>query len=403
MFNVTVIKIKNIFKYLLTFIIIISIIYMFNRYFYNKKELFNINIGKNIESILNKYSTELININLPNINYILSSNDEQAIKFNPMSEEDDSALYEDSFMNYLLKLQLGVIDFKSVNLANNNEQIDNIDINNEKQEDNTQDIANNENIEFASSDLETQIATKNPISENYNKQYLNVKIKNETNYELTEEILNHNNLELNKSNVIIFHTHTCESYTSSDKYSYTPTGNYRTTDLNYSVAKVGEELKRYLDAYGFNTLHDKTYHDYPAYSGSYSRSLKTVEKLLGQMNSDIIIDLHRDAIGSNSNYDPTVKIGEEFAAQLMFVIGSNGGGLNHSNWQSNLKFAVKVQEKANELYPGLFKPIIFRNSRYNQHLGKAACIIEVGATGNTLEQCITSMKYLSDVFNKVLE
>ena len=41
-----------------------------------------------------------------------------------------------------------------------------------------------------------------------------------------------------------------------------------------------------------------------------------------------------------------------------------------------------MQEKANELYPGLFKPIILRNSRYNQHLAKAACIIEVGATGN---------------------
>ena len=34
----------------------------------------------------------------------------------------------------------------------------------------------------------------------------------------------------------------------------------------------------------------------------------------------------------------------------------------HKNWQENLKFAVKVQEKANELYPGLFKPIILRNS-----------------------------------------
>ena len=34
------------------------------------------------------------------------------------------------------------------------------------------------------------------------------------------------------------------------------------------------------------------------------------------------------------------------------------------------------------MYPGLFKTMIVRNSRYNQHLGKAACIIEVGATGN---------------------
>ena len=120
-------------------------------------------------------------------------------------------------------------------------------------------------------------------------------------------------------------------------------------------------------------------------------------------SSDVIIDIHRDAIGSNSNYAPTVKIGEDYAAQLMFVIGTNGGGLWHPNWAQNLAFAIEVQEKANELYPGFFKPMILRNSRYNQHLGKAACIIEVGATGNTLEQSITSMKYLSKVLNEVLK
>lgn len=58
---------------------------------------------------------------------------------------------------------------------------------------------------------------------------------------------------------------------------------------------------------------------------------------------------------------------------------------------------------ANSLYPGLFKPIIVRNSRYNQHLGKAACIIEVGATGNTLDQAINSMKYLSKVMKEALK
>lgn len=72
--------------------------------------------------------------------------------------------------------------------------------------------------------------------------------------------------------------------------------------------------------------------------------------------------------GSNSNYAPCVKIGDETVAQLMFVIGTDGGGLEHSNWNNNLKLAIKVQEKANEMYPGLFKPIILRNSRYNQHV-----------------------------------
>ena len=83
----------------------------------------------------------------------------------------------------------------------------------------------------------------------------------------------------------------------------------------------------------------------------------------------------------------------------MFVIGTDGGKLKHPNWKSNLQFAIKIQELANKEYPGLFKPIILRNSRYNQHLGKAACIIEVGSTGNKLEQCLNSMKYLSKILN----
>lgn len=86
----------------------------------------------------------------------------------------------------------------------------------------------------------------------------------------------------------------------------------------------------------------------------------------------------------------------------MFVIGTNGGGLYHPNWQKNLKFAVKIQEMAEELYPGLFKQMIVTNSRYNQHVANGASIIEVGATGNTLEECIVSMKYLSIVLDKVL-
>ena len=119
--------------------------------------------------------------------------------------------------------------------------------------------------------------------------------------------------------------------------------------------------------------------------------------------TQLVIDLHRDAIGSMNNYAPSVKIGEDTVAQLMFVIGTNGGGLEHPNWKNNLKYAIKIQEKANELYPGLFKPIILRNSRYNQNLADAACIIEVGATGNTLEETTGSMKYLSEIIEQVMK
>lgn len=107
--------------------------------------------------------------------------------------------------------------------------------------------------------------------------------------------------------------------------------------------------------------------------------------------------------GSKSDYAPRVKIGDETVAQLMIVVGTNGGGLSHKNWQTNLKFAVKIVEKANEMYPGLFRPIIVRNSRYNQNLADSAMIIEVGATGNTLEQATGSMKYFAEVLEEVMK
>ena len=166
--------------------------------------------------------------------------------------------------------------------------------------------------------------------------------------------------------------------------------------------RVGRELDRQLKSYGYKVIHDETYHDYPSYTGSYENSYKTVTNSLQKnKNTDIVIDLHRDAIG-DSKYAPTVKIGDEYAAQLMFVIGGNISK-EHPNWQQNLKFAVKIQEKANEMYPGLFKPIIFRYASYNQQAAKAATIIEVGATGNTLDQALTSMKYLSKVISEVVK
>jgi len=245
------------------------------------------------------------------------------------------------------------------------------------------------------------VITNNPIKENYTNEFGKVKIKNETDYQLTNEMFT-SEVPIQNKNILLFHTHSCESYTSSEKYPYTQTGNYRSTDLNYTVTRVGTELENYLKQYNFNVTHDTSYHDHPAYNGSYTRSLATVENILKTTSSDIIIDLHRDAIGSREDYAPTVKIGDDYCAQIMFVIGTNDGGLWHPNWNQNLKFAIKIQEKAQEMYPGLFKPIMLTTSRYNQHTGKYANIMEIGDTRNNLEQCINSMKYLSALMNEVV-
>ena len=261
-----------------------------------------------------------------------------------------------------------------------------------------------EKIEEAKTGVGTEIISGGNINNKYTNEYNGVQIKNESKYELTEDMLTPNiNLE-NKKDIIIYHTHTCESYTQSAGFEYTPSGNFRTTDLNFSVVRVGRELKNMLTNYGFNVVHNETYHDYPAYSGSYNRSLTSIKNdLVANPNTQIVIDLHRDAVGEGGKYAPTVKIGDDYVAQIMFVIGTDGGGLAHKEWVQNLKFAIKIVQKGNELYPGLFKPIMVRNSRYNQHVAKAATIMEIGATGNTMEQCLNSMKYLSKVMDEALK
>lgn len=258
-----------------------------------------------------------------------------------------------------------------------------------------------EQITEISKTAQTEKVTDRNFEAYSNTIYQTTKIDNQSDYTLTQEMLIPDVELTNKTDVLIYHTHTCESYTPCDTYNYEMTGNYRTTDSNYNVVRVGEELKTYLTQKGFNVTHDATYHDYPSYSGSYSRSLETGKKILEGTTTEIVIDLHRDAIGNGDTYGPTILVDGQRVAQLMFVIGTDGGGLEHPNWIQNLKVAIKVQEKANEMYPGLFRPIIIRNSRYNQHLAKGASIIEVGATANTLGECLLSMQCLANVLEEV--
>lgn len=325
------------------------------------------------------------------------------------SKENNSAPKENKTIEDILSVNLGVIDnlkssSDSKQMAEknvNNENGTDNEGNNEGDENKDNDSNSLENIEHAETGLKTEVLESN-VSPRYSQEYYGVKIRNETDYKLTNEVLDPTSLEINTNNIIIYQTHSCESYTASEKYQYKQTGNFRTTDKNFSVIRVGRELTNQLKSYGYNVIHDENYHDYPSYTGSYTSSLNTVTKLLEEnKDTDIVIDVHRDAVGDNT-YAPTVKIGDEYAAQIMFVVGGNGSSIPHPEWQQNLKFAIKVQQKANELYPGLFRPIILRESGYNQQVSKAASLIEVGATGNTLDQCLVSMKYLAKVLDEVL-
>lgn len=209
------------------------------------------------------------------------------------------------------------------------------------------------------------------------------------------------NLKINlDTTFLLFHTHTTESYTFKDNINV---NNYRTTDKNYNMVSVGKMLFNSLKAKGFNCVHDESLHDYPSYNGAYKSSLATIQEYLKNKKYDFVIDVHRDALSSNLGYRPTVEIEGTSVAKLMFVVGTDACGLSHSEWMKNLKLALMIQNRANEMYPGFFRDLNLSKSRYNQHISNGAFIIEVGATGNSLEEAQNAMKYLANVIDSFME
>lgn len=308
MFNVTVLKMKDIIKYLVGIIITISLVIYATRYF------------SSIKNKIKEENKKQSKIEIFQIGSLTSCLDKTIPTMSNVNEENnnkENKNYLEQFLKTEISSMNGIEKLEETSKAEDT-KTENID-NEDKQETTEQVtvVSNTENVK-------TEVVTQNPITESYNAEYGKVKIKNQTKYSLTEEILKPD-IKIDNKNILIFHTHSCESYTPSEKYQYTQTGNYRTTDLNYTVTRVGTELENYLKQYNINVQHNTSYHDYPSYTGSYTRSLNTVENMLKTIASDIIIDLHRDAIGSRPDYAPTVKIGEEYAAQIMFVIRNKRG------------------------------------------------------------------------------
>ena len=91
------------------------------------------------------------------------------------------------------------------------------------------------------------------------------------------------------------------------------------------------------------------------------------------------------------------------AAQLTLVVGSDGSGLPHPNWMENLKLAVALQEDLLTSYPTLMRPILLRNSRYNQHATTGSLLVEVGAAGNSPEEAALAGRLFAERMVEVLQ
>ena len=192
----------------------------------------------------------------------------------------------------------------------------------------------------------------------------------------------------NEPQVLIYHTHTTESFEPYVRDYSDPTFNYRTTDETKNIVMVGGAIAQQIENAGIAVIHDTTIHDYPSYNGSYDRSRDTIKRILEQYPSiKIILDVHRDAISSaEATYQPIVEIDGKEAAQIMIISGCDDGTMNMPNYMQNFRLASLLQQQIESDYSGLTRPILFDYRKYNQNMSTGALLFEIGSHGNTLEQ-----------------
>ena len=207
--------------------------------------------------------------------------------------------------------------------------------------------------------------------------------------------------------ILIIHSHGSESYTPPEGTELVWSGDHRTTDSRYNVVKVGDVMADTFSEAGISVLHDRTLYDYPSYSGAYDRSLAAIQSYLVQYPSiRFILDIHRDAIedGQGNQYKVVSAISDtETAAQITLVVGSDGSGLTHPDWIENLRLAAAIQEQALSAYSTLMRPVLLRNSRYNQHATTGSLLVEVGAAGNSPEEAALAGKLFAEQMIEVLQ
>lgn len=206
--------------------------------------------------------------------------------------------------------------------------------------------------------------------------------------------------------VLIVHTHTTETYMTEESDYYTEAFSSRTRQSDKNMVSVGKRVAEKLNAAGIKTLHDTTEHDYPNYTGSYSRAAKTINSYLKKYPSiKVVLDLHRDAVssGESDKVKLVTEIDGKKAAQVMLVMGSQSGSVtNFPNWKENLKLAVRLQQKIEQKYPTLARPLSLMPKNYNESLTTGSLLIEFGTDVNTLAEAHYSAELVGNALAELL-
>lgn len=213
------------------------------------------------------------------------------------------------------------------------------------------------------------------------------KLNEESLVKIDEDAISNLKKPLNSANpeVLIYHTHTTESYIEDGP---------DTDNEEYNVVGVGDILAEELEKnYGISVIHDKTNHSM-SYLKCYERSNETVKKYLEKYGDfKLIIDVHRDSIENKSA--PTAMINGENVAKVMYVNAENS-----TRYNKNKDLAQFFNNRTEELYPEMSRGIYTYprgKNAFNQSLSDNSLLIEFGFNLNTSVEAKNSAKGMARI------
>ena len=172
------------------------------------------------------------------------------------------------------------------------------------------------------------------------------------------------------------------------------------------MVRVGETICEALNSRGIGCVHDTEIYD-DTYEGAYARSREKVLAYLERYPSiRIVLDVHRDAIRLSDTVlcKPTAVIDGKKAAQVMIITGVEEGPVtDFPDWEQNLRFALALQQTAQDIHEGLMKPIYFCRRRYNMDVTPCSLLLEFGSDGNTLAEAVYAGMLFGDALAQFIE
>lgn len=208
--------------------------------------------------------------------------------------------------------------------------------------------------------------------------------------------------EAEKGKALLYFTHNHEAFEPVTKEK---SGKVSVSHQTENITKFGEKLQTQLMVNGVETEilpvdnTEERNKQGMSFGKSYHSIRPFVKRQIEQSEYDLIIDLHRDAIGRDKT---TMTHESQKYAKVAFVIGKE-----HPNYKQNEQVAGQMKEEMENLVPGITRDTIMKggagvDGKYNQDLHPAIILIELGGIGNTEDELNRTIAVIANAATAVL-